>query len=145
MVILIITFYASGKQSGTLHFDATYGWSQKIATFCTSQYLYVRVIKTLTANTSNRLKKYDAFWSSGVFKDPKYGLRVNYCGGGCQAEILNLLLFLANEALAFSRGGGGKISMHSFRGGRAKHSVRLSRGANLSVHDFRICTTSTRK
>ena len=78
MVILIITFYASGKQSGTLHFDATYGWSQKIATFCTSQYLYVRVIKTLTANTSNRLKKYDAFWSSGVFKDPKYGLRVNY-------------------------------------------------------------------
>ncbi len=28
------------QQSGTLHFDATYGWSHKIATFCTSQYLF---------------------------------------------------------------------------------------------------------
>ncbi len=27
------------EQSGTLHFDATYGWSRKIATFCPSQYL----------------------------------------------------------------------------------------------------------
>ena len=29
-------------------------------------------------DTSNRLKKFDAFCSSGVFKDPKYGLRVKY-------------------------------------------------------------------
>ncbi len=27
------------QQSGTLHFDATNGWSHKIATFCTSQYV----------------------------------------------------------------------------------------------------------
>ena len=27
------------KQSGTLHFGATYDWSDKIATFCTSRYL----------------------------------------------------------------------------------------------------------
>ncbi len=26
-------------QSGTLHFDATYDWSRKIETFCTSQNL----------------------------------------------------------------------------------------------------------
>ena len=30
----------SNRQSGTLHFDATYGWSHKIATFCTTQYLF---------------------------------------------------------------------------------------------------------
>ncbi len=29
----------SHRQSGTLHFDATYGWSHKIVTFCTSEYL----------------------------------------------------------------------------------------------------------
>ncbi len=27
-------------QSGTLHFNATYGWSNKIVTFCTLQQLY---------------------------------------------------------------------------------------------------------
>ena len=31
----------------------------------------------VTANTSYRLKKYDTFWFSGVFKDPKCVLRVN--------------------------------------------------------------------
>ena len=35
------------------------------------------LLQKLTANISNRLKRYDRFLSSGVFKDPKNDLRVN--------------------------------------------------------------------
>ncbi len=46
----------------------------------------------LTANISNRLKKYDAFLSSGVFKDPKNGLRVNCHDlsiASCYFDVIN--------------------------------------------------------
>ncbi len=43
------------RQSGTLHFYATYGWSRKIVTFCTSKYLLQAEIDTVHSYKPNNL------------------------------------------------------------------------------------------